>query len=71
MKRKHLVTKGQVHLQNRKNTAATRIGADKDIDVDGSFLYLCEQTVSNIPSSTIGCDTELSDKSVIPNFLPY
>ena len=47
----------------RTRTISTRKGADKDMDLDGSFLQLPEQTVSNVPPSTVGNDAQIPDKS--------
>ena len=47
----------------RKRMTSTRKGADKDMDLDGSFLQLPEQTVSSVPPSTVGNDAQIPDKS--------
>ena len=47
----------------RTRTISTRKGADKDMDLDGSFLQLPEQTVSSVPPSTVGNDAQIPDKS--------
>ena len=47
----------------RKRTTSTRRGVGKATDLDSSFLQLAEETVSNVPSSTVGNATQIPDKS--------
>ena len=47
----------------RKGTTSTRKGVGKATDLDGSFLQLADETVSTVPSSTVGNATQITDKS--------
>ena len=46
-----------------KGTTSTRKGVSKATDLDGSFLQLADETVSTVPSSTVGNATQITDKS--------
>ena len=53
----------------QKKTVVTRKGTDRDTDLDRSFLQLSEQTVSNVPSSTVGNDGHLHKSDAILSYL--